>query len=61
MGTYVQGVEDTSGEAVVKVPPKPAKEVPRGLEEVAMYLYKVTCRDWLVRAGATVRRYTSHW
>ncbi|CAM9565137.1 unnamed protein product [Laminaria digitata] len=39
MGTYVQGVEDTSGEAVVKVPPKPAKEVPRGLEEVATYLY----------------------
>lgn len=46
MGTYVQGVEDTSGEAVVKVPPKPAKEVPRGLEEVATYLYAVSRRGW---------------
>ena len=46
MGTYVQGVEDTSGEAVVKVPPKPAKEVPRGLEELTTYLYAVCRWDW---------------
>ncbi|CAN0260190.1 unnamed protein product [Ectocarpus fasciculatus] len=40
MDTYVTGVEDTSGEVVVKVPPKPkAGEVPRGLEDVATYLY----------------------
>lgn len=61
MDTYVQGVEDTGGEAVVKVPPKPAKEVPRGLEEVAMYLYKVSWQGWLVRAGRTVCRHTSQW
>lgn len=46
MGTYVQGVEDTSGEAVVKVPPKPGREVPRGLEEVATYLYAVSRWGW---------------
>ncbi|CAM9836206.1 unnamed protein product [Ectocarpus sp. 6 AP-2014] len=40
MDAYVTGVEDTSGEVVVKVPPKPkAGEVPRGLEDVATYLY----------------------
>lgn len=43
MDTYVTGVEDTSGEVVVKVPPKPkAGEVPRGLEDVATYLYTVS-------------------
>lgn len=42
MDTYVTGVEDTSGEVVVKVPPKPREgEVPRGLEDVATYLYQV--------------------
>ncbi|CAN0254511.1 unnamed protein product, partial [Hapterophycus canaliculatus] len=41
MDTYVTGIEDTSGEVVVKVPPKPkAGEVPRGLEDVATYLYR---------------------
>lgn len=40
MDVYLQGVEDTSGEIVLKVPPKPtSQEVPRGLEEVAQYLY----------------------
>lgn len=43
MDTYVQGVEDTSGEVVVKVPPKPPKEVPPGLEEVTAYLYSASC------------------
>lgn len=57
MGTYIQGVEDTSGEIVVKVPPKPPTEVPRGLEEVASYLHNVSvvaglwrmAEDWDLR------------
>eukprot|EP00903_Cladosiphon_okamuranus_P014291 g13273.t1 len=41
MDAYVTGIEDTSGEVVVKVPPKPkAGEVPRGLEDVATYLFQ---------------------
>jgi len=45
MDMYIQGVEDVSGGVVLKVPPKPPREVPRGLEEVATYLYSVSLGD----------------
>lgn len=53
MDAYVTGVEDTSGEVVVKVPPKPkAGEVPRGLEDVATYLYQVRANTECDGCGA---------
>lgn len=42
MDMYIHGLEDISGEVVLKVPPKPPREVPRGLEEVTTYLYSVS-------------------
>lgn len=48
MDTYVTGIEDTSGEVVVKVPPKPTPgEVPRGLEDVATYLYQARAINYV--------------
>lgn len=45
MDVYIRGVEATSGEVVLKVPPKPSDEVPRGMEEVAQYLHAVSLKD----------------
>lgn len=57
---YVHGVEDTSGEVVLRVPPESAGKVQAGLEDVAYYLHKVSpciaCRDQSAKRVVSAHR-----